>query len=42
MSGNLPAKIDRNALAVEQARLARYFQTISKHRKADSARRFLD
>ena len=39
MSGNLPAKIDRNALAVEQAR---YFQTISKHRKADSAMRFLD
>jgi hypothetical protein len=34
VSGNLPIKIDRNALAVEQARLARYFQTINKHRKA--------
>jgi hypothetical protein len=29
-----PAKISRNALAAEQARLARVFQTINKHRKA--------
>lgn len=34
MSEDLPAKIDRSALAVEQARLARFFQTINKHRKA--------
>jgi hypothetical protein len=29
-----PAKISRNTLAAEQARLARFFQTINKHRKA--------
>jgi hypothetical protein len=29
-----PAKISRKALAAEQARLARFFQTINKHRKA--------
>jgi len=29
-----PARIDRNALMVEQARLARFFQSINKHRKA--------
>ena len=29
-----PAKICRKALAAEQARLARFFQTINKHRKA--------
>lgn len=34
MSDDLPAKIGRNALVVEQARLARFFQTINKHRKA--------
>ncbi len=34
MSDDLPAKIGCNALVVEQARLARFFQTINKHRKA--------
>lgn len=34
MSDDLPAQIGRNALVVEQARLARFFQTINKHRKA--------
>lgn len=34
MSEPQPAKISRNALAAEQARLARFFQTINKHRKA--------
>lgn len=34
MNDDLPAKIGRGALAVEQARLARFFQTINKHRKA--------
>jgi hypothetical protein len=34
VSEDLPAKIGRNALVVEQARLARFFQTIHKHRKA--------
>lgn len=34
MSEDLPARLGRNALAAEQARLARFFQAISKHRKA--------
>ena len=34
MSDDSPAKIGRNVLVVEQARLARFFQTINKHRKA--------
>jgi hypothetical protein len=34
VSDGLPARIGRNALVVEQARLARFFQTINKHRKA--------
>lgn len=34
MSDHLPAKIGSDALVVEQARLARFFQTINKHRKA--------
>lgn len=34
MSDDSPAKIDRKVLVVEQARLARFFQTINKHRKA--------
>jgi hypothetical protein len=34
VSDDLPAKIGRNALVVERARLARFFLTISKHRKA--------
>ncbi len=34
MSEASPAKLGGNALAAEQARLARFFQTISKHRKA--------
>ncbi|MGH2854837.1 MAG: hypothetical protein ACRDLF_11685 [Solirubrobacteraceae bacterium] len=34
MSDNPPSKIGRNALAAEQARLARFFQTINKHHKA--------
>ncbi len=34
MSDDLAAKIGRKALVVEQARLARFFQTINKHRKA--------
>ena len=34
MSDDLPARIGRTALVVEQARLARFFQTINKHRKA--------
>jgi hypothetical protein len=34
VSDDLPARIGRNALVVEQARLARFFQTINKHRKA--------
>ena len=34
MSDDLPAKIGRKALVIEQARLARFFQTINKHRKA--------
>lgn len=34
MSDDLHARIGRNALVVEQARLARFFQTINKHRKA--------
>jgi hypothetical protein len=29
-----PSNIDPNALMVEQARLARFFQSINKHRKA--------
>jgi hypothetical protein len=33
VSDDLP-RIGRNALVVEQARLARFFQTINKHRKA--------
>jgi hypothetical protein len=28
------SRIDHNALMVEQARLARFFQSINKHRKA--------
>jgi hypothetical protein len=34
MSEDLPAKLGGSTLAAEQARLARFFQTISKHRKA--------
>jgi uncharacterized protein YutE (UPF0331/DUF86 family) len=34
VSEDPPAKPGRNALAAEQARLARFFQTISKHHKA--------
>ena len=34
MSDDLPARSGRNTLVVEQARLARFFQTINKHRKA--------
>jgi hypothetical protein len=34
VSEDPPAKLGRNAYAAEQARLARFFQTISKHRKA--------
>jgi hypothetical protein len=34
VSDDLSAKIGRNALVIEQARLARLFQTINKHRKA--------
>ena len=34
MSDRPPSNIDRNALMVEQARLARFFQSINKHRKA--------
>jgi uncharacterized protein YutE (UPF0331/DUF86 family) len=34
MSEDRPARVSGNALAAEQARLARFFQTISKHRKA--------
>jgi hypothetical protein len=34
VSDDLHARIGRNALVVEQARLARFFQTINKHRKA--------
>ncbi len=34
MSEHLSPKIARNALAAEQARLGRFFQTINKHRKA--------
>jgi hypothetical protein len=34
VSDQLPPKIDREALAAEQARLARFFQAINKHRKA--------
>jgi hypothetical protein len=34
VSDDLPANIGRNALVVERARLARFFQTINKHRKA--------
>lgn len=34
MSDDLAAKIGRKALVIEQARLARFFQTINKHRKA--------
>ncbi len=34
MSEDPPEKLGRNAYAAEQARLARFFQTISKHRKA--------
>lgn len=34
MSEDPPAKLGGNALAAEQARLARFFQTIGKHRKA--------
>ena len=37
MNDDLPAKIGRDALAVEQARLASSFQTINKHRKALAA-----
>lgn len=33
MSGQSPPPIGGNALAAEQARLARFFQTINKHRK---------
>ncbi len=34
MSEDPPAKLGGNALAAEQARLARFFQAMSKHRKA--------
>jgi uncharacterized protein YutE (UPF0331/DUF86 family) len=34
MSDHSPAKIGSGALAAEQARLARFLQTINKHRKA--------
>ncbi len=34
MSEEPPAKLGRNALAAEQARLARFFRAISKHHKA--------
>lgn len=34
MSDPLPARISRDALAAEQARLARFFQAINKHSKA--------
>jgi hypothetical protein len=34
MNDRPPSRIDRNALMVEQARLARFFQSINKHRKA--------
>lgn len=34
MSEPLSTKIGRKALAAEKARLARFFQTINKHRKA--------
>jgi hypothetical protein len=34
VSEDPPAKLGRKALAAEQARLARFFQTISKHHKA--------
>ncbi len=34
MSEDTPDKLGRNAFVVEQARLARFFQTINKHRKA--------
>jgi len=34
VSDPLPARISRKALAAEQARLARFFQAINKHRKA--------
>ena len=34
MSDRPPSHIDHNALMVEQARLARFFQSINKHRKA--------
>lgn len=34
MSGPTPSKIDPHTLKVEQARLARFFQSINKHRKA--------
>jgi hypothetical protein len=34
VSQNAPPKISRKALEVEQARLARFFETINKHRKA--------
>jgi uncharacterized protein YutE (UPF0331/DUF86 family) len=34
MSEPSPAKIGREAMAAEKARLARFFQTIDKHRKA--------
>jgi CO/xanthine dehydrogenase Mo-binding subunit len=34
MSDPAPSGIDPNALKVEQARLARFFQSINKHRKA--------
>jgi len=34
VSDRPPSHIDHNALMVEQARLARFFQSINKHRKA--------
>jgi hypothetical protein len=34
VSDQSPAKLGSGALAAEQARLARFFQTINKHRKA--------
>lgn len=34
MSDHSPAKIDRRALAAEQARLGRFFEAINKHSKA--------
>jgi len=34
MSDPAPSKIDPRTLKVEQARLARFFQSINKHRKA--------